>query len=99
MIAELFQVNGYSSYEGKPGWHRLPVERLLADPPDLVVRGFFETTAHRQDRWASSRHGALANALDGVPTVDVPGSELSCGNWLISGAIERIGAARGRAPS
>lgn len=99
MIAELVGVAGYRSYEGKPGWHRLPVERLLADPPDLVVRGFFETSAHRQDRWTSSSHGALREAIAQVATVDVPGSELSCGNWLIGKAIERVAAARRMPPS
>lgn len=94
IIAEMVGVAGYRSYEGKPGWHRLPVERLLADPPDLVVRGFFETSAHLQDRWTSSSHGALRDAIADVPTVDVPGSELSCGNWLIGDAVERVAAAR-----
>ncbi len=94
LIAELVGAAGYRSYEDKPGWHRLPVERLLADPPDLVVRGFFETVAHRQDRWTSSSHAALRRAVADVPTVAVPGSELSCGNWLIGRAIERVAAAR-----
>lgn len=99
MIAEMVGVAGYRSYEGKSGWHRLPVERLLADPPDLVVRGFFETSAHRQDRWTSSSHGALREAVASVPTVDVPGSELSCGNWLIGRAVGRVSDARRRSPS
>jgi iron complex transport system substrate-binding protein len=94
MIAELVGVAGYRSYENKTGWHRLPVERLLADPPDLVVRGFFETAAHRQDRWASSGHAALRRAVADVPMVDIPGSELSCGNWLIGHAATRIAAVR-----
>lgn len=99
MIAEMVGVAGYRSYEGKAGWHRLPVERLIAEPPDLVVRGFFETSAHRQDRWTSSSHGALRDAIADVPTVDVPGSELSCGNWLIGEAVGRVAAARLRSPS
>ncbi len=94
LIAELVGVAGYRPYEDKPGWHRLPVERLLADPPDLVVRGFFETSAHRQDDWTSSSHAALRRAVANVPTVEVPGSELSCGNWLIGQAVERIATAR-----
>lgn len=99
MIAEMVGVAGYRSYEGKPGWHRLPVERLIADPPDLVVRGFFETAAHRQDRWTSSSHNVLRDAIATVPIVDVPGSELSCGNWLIGDAVRRIAAARRMSPS
>lgn len=99
MIAEIFSVAGYSSYEARPGWHRLPVERLIGSPPDLVVRGFFETSAHRQDHWASSSHTTLQEALADVPSVDVPGSELSCGNWLVGSAVTRIADARqGRTP-
>ena len=94
LIAELVGVAGYQPYEDKAGWHRLPVERLLADPPDLVVRGFFETAAHRQDHWTSSSHAALRRAVADVPTVEVPGSELSCGNWLIGQAVTRVATVR-----
>lgn len=95
MVAEMFAAAGYDSYENKPGWHRLPVERLMARPPDLVVLGFFETPAHRQDHWSSSSHAALQRSLDSVPTANVPGSELSCGNWLVGRAVTRIASAAG----
>lgn len=94
MIADLFAIAGYRSYEQRAGWHRLPLERLVVAPPDLVVRGFFETTEHQQDQWASSAHSALLDKLAEVPTVSVPGSELSCGNWLIGHAVGRISSAR-----
>lgn len=90
LIAGIMQAAGYASYEQRPGWHRLPVEQLVATPPNLVVRGFFDSPAHRQDRWSSSGHTVLTSALAGVRHVDVPGSEIACGNWLVGNAIRRL---------
>lgn len=93
LIAELIETAGYRSYEQRPGWHRLPVEQLMAEKPQLVVRGFFESDVHRQDRWAASGHVALAAGLRDVPSVDVPGSTLACGNWLAGDALLAIARA------
>lgn len=93
LVAELMRVAGYASYEQRPGWHRLPVERLVLTKPDIVVRGFFETTANQQDRWSSAQHRALAHTLQHVPVADVAGSDLACGNWLAGNALDAISAA------
>lgn len=94
LVAKAMAAAGLVSYDQRPGWHRLPVERLLAQPPRLVVRGFFDSAAHRQDHWSSSSHHALRRALANVPQVDVPGSEIACGNWLLGQAVRRMAAQR-----
>ena len=99
LVAELMQMAGYSSYERRPGWHRLPVERLVLNKPDLVVRGFFETSANQQDRWSSARHRVLAQSLLHVPVADVAGSDLACGNWLAGNALNAISAVEPRGGS
>ena len=67
-------------------------ERLADRPgaPELVVRGFFDTAAHAQDRWAASNHATLHRSIQASPTVDIPGSELACGNWLAGQALDRL---------
>lgn len=92
LVAELLDAAGYASVESRPGWHRLPLEQLAGKRPDLVVRAFFESPAHRQDRWSSSRHRALAQAVRNVPQETVSGSELACGNWRVAAALRRISA-------
>lgn len=95
LIAEVLAAAGYSSIETRPGWHRLPLEQLALDKPEIVVRAFFESPAHRQDRWSAAGHRALIKALRDVPQVTVSGSELACGNWRAGQALRRILARRG----
>lgn len=94
LIADLLAQAGYRPYETRSGWHRLPVERMISDKPDLVVRAFFESGAYEQDRWASSGHSVLNAHLRDVPTVTVPGANLACGNWLVGDALTAIAGAR-----
>ena len=94
LIADLFAQAGYRPYETRGGWHRLPVERMIQDKPDLVVRAFFESKAYEQDRWASAGHGVLDEQLRGVPSVTVAGASLACGNWLAGDALTAIAGAR-----
>lgn len=94
LTGRLFAAAGYTSYEQRPGWHRLPVERLVVEPPDLIVRAFYDSPTHRQDRWSSSNHAALRRSLAHVPSVELPGSEIACGNWLAGDALRRLVAAR-----
>ncbi len=94
LIADLLGKAGYQPYETRSGWHRLPVERMMRETPDLVVRAFFESGSHQQDRWSSAGHAALAGRLHGVASVTVPGSTLACGNWLAGDALNAIAGAR-----
>lgn len=94
LVTELMERAGMVSVERRTGWHKLPVEALIAEPPAIIVRGFFETPGHRQDRWASSGHAALTGALAKARLVDVPGSQLACGNWLAGDALATMTAAR-----
>lgn len=96
LVAGLIEAAGYASLESRPGWHRLPLEQMVSTKPDLVVRAFFESPAHQQDRWSSAGHRALAEAVRGVTQVTVSGSELACGNWRAGAALRRIVAARRR---
>lgn len=94
LIADLLGQAGYRPYEMRGGWHRLPVERMMRDTPDLVVRAFFESGSYRQDRWSSAGHAVLAERLRDVPSVTVPGATLACGNWLAGDALSAIAGAR-----
>ncbi|QJQ32920.1 ABC transporter substrate-binding protein [Sphingomonas lacunae] len=94
LVGRLIATAGLSSYELRPGWHRLPIERLAGHPPDLVVRGFYDSPMHQQDRWSSSSHRVLRASIAAVPQVSIPGSEIACGNWLAGNALRRLVGAR-----
>lgn len=90
LVGRLIATAGLSSYEPRPGWHRLPMEKLVSHSPDLVVRGFYDSPMHQQDRWSSSSHRLLRASLASVPQVSIPGSEIACGNWLAGNALRRL---------
>lgn len=96
LVGRLIFAAGYTSYDQRPGWHRLPVERLVTQKPALVVRGFYDSLTHHQDNWSASGHRVLAQSLANTESVDVAGSDIACGNWLAGRALERMVAARVR---
>jgi iron complex transport system substrate-binding protein len=96
LIAEMMTHVGLSSYETRPGWHSLPLERMAVERPALIIRGFFESSSHQQDRWSPSGHSVARAALGQVPSVTIAGSQIACGNWLVGDALRSMAQARKR---
>ena len=94
LVGRLIAAAGLTSYEQRSGWHRLPMEKLIDEKPDLVIRGFYDSPMHQQDRWSSSAHRVLRASIKSVPQVTVPGSEIACGNWLAGNALRRLSQAK-----
>ena len=90
LVHDVMVSAGLTSVEQRPGWHRLALEQLVRHPPRVVVRGFFESNAHRQDHWSASGHRALAAATADARRVDLPGSWLACGNWRVGEAVAAL---------
>lgn len=70
------------------GWIAMPLERLVAETPDLILTGFFTTAAERVNRWSAGRHPVMRERLARTPTLDLDAARLSCGGWhLADGAV------------
>lgn len=96
-VAQLIGAAGYASYDGRPGWNRLPLEAIATRPPTIVVRAFFDSKANETDRWSSAGHRVLRRTLARRPSIDIPGGEVACGNWLSGRALDRLTRAQSRA--
>ncbi len=94
LIDDIIRAGGYTNFDAAPGWHSLPLERLAKQQPDAVLAAFFDNKAHDQDAWSSARHPLVAQALQGKPQLNVPGSAVSCGNWLVGDVVARLAAMR-----
>lgn len=90
LISQVMEAAGFHNYSRQPGWHRLPVERLVVEAPDIVIRGFFDSPSYRQDRWSSAAHNVVRRTIAARPVVDIAGSDLACGNWQITDAITKL---------
>lgn len=79
--------------QGIDGEGYLPLERIVADPPDLIVLGNgFEH--YRSITADNLRHPALHRLFGRVPHVVLPQALLMCDTPHVIEAIERIAAAR-----
>jgi iron complex transport system substrate-binding protein len=93
-VGEIIRYAGFRSVRRENGWGSLPLETLVREPPDAVLRAFFDSPRYRQDRWSSSAHPRLKAAIADVPTATVPGGSLGCGNWLAGAAVRELASLR-----
>jgi iron complex transport system substrate-binding protein len=72
---------------------RLPLESLIADPPDVIVRA--NSAADFRTVLADNlRHPAFRALASSRPSVSIPMNEWLCGTPRIIEAVERLAAAR-----
>lgn len=84
LIDSVLSAAGLENAVTVPGWHTLPLEQLVLDPPALVVTAFFDTSESRADNWNPGRHPVLGAVLEGAETVRLDDSRISCASWLVA---------------
>lgn len=72
---------------------RLPLESLISDPPDLIVRAN-SARDFRTVLGDNLRHPAFLYLEQSRPSVDMPMNEWLCGTTRIVQAVERLAGAR-----
>lgn len=94
LIADLLHLTGFTSFTTARGMRQadiLPLERMLADPPRLILSA--GSPDAQEDRLL--RHPALA-ALRGTRREPYPSALLWCGGPTVIKAAERLAEVRGR---
>lgn len=95
-VGDLINRAGFRSVRNEDGWGSLPLESMVRQPPDVVLRAFFDNVRYQQDHWSSSAHPRLGQMIAGRPTVTAAGSALGCGNWLAGGTIRQLSSLHAR---
>lgn len=90
LIDDMFSAAGLTNYQDKPGWHDLPLERLIAEKPDVVASAFYETIHKTPSIWSPSHHPIAQKTLDEAELVPLDSSWTSCGAWYLMDAIEAL---------
>ena len=72
------------------GWGALPLEKIVLNPPDLVIGSFFSEGAVHVSAWSGGRHSAFRNLIKDLPTIMVPSKHLSCSGAFFIDAAEYI---------
>ncbi len=76
---------------GHVGWGAYPLERIIQDPPDVFLLGFFEQ-AQGVTASGYARHPLLRDLLSRTPTIHLPSQLWGCGGLELVGAAEAIAA-------
>jgi iron complex transport system substrate-binding protein len=74
---------------GLHGWGRFPLERLLMDPPDLFLLGYFDQ-AQPHSKSAFARHPQFRRMLERIPVIAVPAGNWGCGGIELVEVAEEI---------
>ncbi|MBK1629595.1 ABC transporter substrate-binding protein [Thiohalocapsa halophila] len=77
--------------QGHVGWGAYPLERIITNPPDVFLLGYFEQQ-EPPGASAYARHPLLQDLLARRPTVQVPSRIWGCGGLELVGAAEAIAA-------
>lgn len=76
---------------GHVGWGAYPLERIITDPPDVFLLGYFEQQPP-PGASAYARHPLLQDLLAQRPRVQVPSRRWGCGGLELVSAAEAIAA-------
>lgn len=91
LIDAVLRASGLTNLAARPGYQPAPLERVMLNPPDVIVFGRFE--AQGRGRWSPVRGETLARAVGGVRRVELPGALLGCPAWFAGEAAARLAAA------
>ena len=97
LIDAIMRAAGLRNLTRGAGYRAISLERLQLDPPQAVVKGFFDAPAQARVRWGPGRHGALAQVTTGRELVSLPGALLGCPAWFAGDAVAALAAAAPRA--
>ncbi|MEO0973756.1 MAG: ABC transporter substrate-binding protein [Pseudomonadota bacterium] len=90
LIDELLQAAGLDNFQRDPGWHSLPLERLVYERPDVLVLAYFDSASRRKDAWTPATHPVMRRQLAELPNVALEAGWVSCGGWFMVEAVEAL---------
>jgi iron complex transport system substrate-binding protein len=86
-LGQMMAAAGLTPYDPRHrGWSDLPLERLAAKAPRLVITGFMGLGELDIFPWSSARHPLVRQSLKSRPTVALPGAVTACSGWFIADA-------------
>jgi len=94
LVHELMHTAGLKNYQTKPGWHSIPLERMVQQQPDMIAAASFGDVATHVDPWTLARHPVANRIINNLPAVELEGAWTSCGGWFLMDAIEALASGR-----
>lgn len=92
LIDAMLTAAGFANLAPRPGYGVISLERLLLDPPSLVVLGFFDQNMSAYERWSVGRSQVLERLITGRSSVSLPGAILGCPAWFAADGARDLAA-------
>ncbi|MCC3861524.1 ABC transporter substrate-binding protein [Pseudemcibacter aquimaris] len=92
-VDDVIKMAGYKSYaetHGITSWQPLSLERVILNPPDLIITSFFDNKNVHVSHWSLTRHPKIVELMDHIPTIPVPGQLSACGGLFSIEAADYI---------
>lgn len=99
LIDELIALSGNRNYETRKGWHPIPLEKTVVQPPDYYAAAFFESHRNNFDAWSVARHPLLVARQRTSSTIPLDGAWTACAGWPLVDALEALAQATAGAPT
>ncbi|HEY5071172.1 MAG TPA: ABC transporter substrate-binding protein [Caulobacteraceae bacterium] len=94
LVDAMLGAAGLTNLAGGEGFHAVPLERLVLDPPRAIVAGFFDAFSSGLQHWSLGRGRVLGRMMVKRTIVTLPASILGCPAWFAAEAPAAIARAR-----
>ncbi len=96
LIDAILTAAGYRNLAPGAGYRSVSIERLLLDPPDAFVLGFFASAYLARQHWVAGGNHVLRKLVRERTVASLNGALLGCPAWFAGDAVQALAAARGR---
>ena len=96
LVDAMMRAAGMTNLATGSTWKPIPLERLVMNPPQAFVLGFFDSFAVAMQRWGPGRHSALRKRLAGRTAASLPSAILGCPAWFAADGADLLARAAPR---
>jgi iron complex transport system substrate-binding protein len=96
LIDSVLAAAGLGNAATRPGFQPVSLERLVMNPPEALVLGFFDAFATAMERWGPGRHQVLQQLTRDKAIGSLPGSIAGCPGWFAADGARRLAEAAPR---
>jgi len=96
LVDAILTAAGYRNLATAPGYSTVPVERLVLNPPNAFVLGFFDSAYLAGQHWSAGGNRVLRDLVRQRTVASLDDSLLGCPAWYAGDAVQALAAARSR---
>jgi iron complex transport system substrate-binding protein len=93
LVDAILRAGGLRNLTLGQGYRSVSLERLALNPPQAVIRGFFDPASQSEGHWGAGASGMLGRLTAKQTLVSLPGALLGCPAWFAADAVVMIAAA------